>query len=259
VANNQNSPVFFISTTKPKDNIFLRHFSVNLSKACSMIGTKLVANRIYEALQPHEDSVRHVCALALWNRPFLSGILLFAVEALFLVAYCLPFNTACILCLLGGAAVFLSALHDAAPRAFGLIKAFQIHPRAPGAPDRVRSAKEIAAYLTTVLSVWTKFVSLIFSSIADVGARLLALTSACFVAVLMLVWLIGDFWLIWGSFHIVCVVPGVIALPTVQAWIRAAERGPSADASDDGRPSGEAAAGEAAPGDDSPAHAGAAD
>jgi hypothetical protein len=201
-----------------------------------MIGTKLVVNKISGSLSPHEEAVRHIGALALWNRPVLSAIFLVAIEACFWVAYSLPFSKSCTICLGIGLIILLSAVHDAAPRLFSIFSSFALYPRPALAPDRVRSVKEISAYLTTILSVWTSFVSLIFTSIETASIVNVLLTVAAFIGVFVFVFIIGDFWFIWLWFHIIFIVPGIVALPAVQAWLAQKESPDEGEAGDGDEP-----------------------
>jgi hypothetical protein len=206
----------------------------------SMLGTKLVANKIYGYLIRHEDTVRHIGALALWNRPVFSAIFLVAIESAFFIIRSLPFRKSCTVCLGIGLGIFLSAVHEAIPGLFSIFKSFEIHPRKALAPDRERTVKEIAAYLTTVLSVWTSFVSLVFESIETASVGLVIGTIGAFIGVFAFAFAIGDFWFIWLWFHIVFVVPGIVALPAVQAWLTQEQRSDgeaneAADAGGDGR------------------------
>jgi hypothetical protein len=109
---------------------------------------------IYRFLNRNSVAVRHIGALALWNRRLLSLIFLIVIETFFLIAFSLRFWKACILCLGIGSLITISAIHDAYPRNIAIFEGFDVYPRPADAPDRVRSVKEISAYLTTILSFW---------------------------------------------------------------------------------------------------------
>jgi energy-coupling factor transporter transmembrane protein EcfT len=64
-----------------------------------------------------------------------------------------------------------------------------------------------------------KFISLVYTSIETASLINVLGTVVAFCVVFFFVFATGDFWFIWLWFHIVFVLPGIVALPSVQKWI----------------------------------------
>jgi hypothetical protein len=178
-----------------------------------------LVNTIYRFVFAHNDSVRHIQALFLWNRPVLSAIFLVLVELVFIGISLLPFSKTCILCLSAGAIVLVSSVHGAFPRTFTLLTAFDIPPTVAGSTNRIRTAAEISAFVATVLSVWTRFAEFVFQSVVDAKLTDVVVTVGLFALAFLFAFIVGDFVFLWIWFHATFVVPGVILLPPVQRWL----------------------------------------
>jgi hypothetical protein len=181
--------------------------------------TKAMVNAIYKALTPRSESVKRVQALFLWNRPIFSLLFFGILEGLFLVVCFLPFSRACNLCLVVGSGIAIYCIYSAFPAPFSKLLSFEIRQVDPGRSDRIRTDKEIAAFLATVLSIWTKILELVFASIEDSTLVNVLLSIAVILGLFLLTFMIGDFWFIWLAFHGAFVLPGVLLLPAVGRWL----------------------------------------
>jgi predicted membrane protein len=61
-----------------------------------------------------------------------------------------------------------------------------------------------------------KFISLIFTSTETASLTHVLATVVASCGVFFFVFAMGDFWFIWLSFHILFVLPGIVALQSVQ-------------------------------------------
>lgn len=182
--------------------------------------TKTIVNSIYRALLPHEESVKRVQALFLWNRPVYSAIFLGLIEILFIFAYFLPFPKACNCCIVTGSVIVCYCLYGAFPGAFDLLLRFEIKEVEADATNRIRTVPEISAFLTTLLSFWTKVCSLMFQSINGASMLNVVIVFGMLVSFFLVTYFIGDFWFVWVLFHSAFVLPGVACLPPVQNWLK---------------------------------------
>ena len=178
--------------------------------------TKPIVNAIYHALNPHEKTVRRVQALFLWNRPVYSVIFFIFIESLFVFAYFLPFSWSCNLCLIVGGFIFFYCLYSAFPSVFDRLIAFEIKEVPKDATNRIRSVPEIAAFLTTAISFWTKFIENLFVSARSSSIYDAVITVLSLLAVFIFTFFVGDLSLIWIIFHSIFVLPPILVLPSVQ-------------------------------------------
>jgi hypothetical protein len=181
--------------------------------------TDILANKIYRALKPHEGSVHHIQALFLWNRPALSALFLALIELLFFLAHCISFTAPCMICLVIGIWIFVCTVDDVYPSIFSPLKGFEIAPTRAGGSNRMRTAKEIAAFLATVLWGVAKVAELAFTSIQNASIGTTMLTVVTFVTLFLCTEAIGDFWFVCICFHAVFVLPGILATSLAQTWI----------------------------------------
>lgn len=93
--------------------------------------TKVILNAIYKALKPHKDSVEHIQALFMWNRRLYSAMFLIVIEAIFVLAFLLPFSRSCNYCIVIGSVVFCYCVYGAFPAVCDRILAFEIKPWNP--------------------------------------------------------------------------------------------------------------------------------
>ena len=182
--------------------------------------TKTIVNAIYRALLPHEESVKRVQALFLWNRPVYSAVFLGIIEVLFLCAYFLPFPTACNFCIVTGSVIVSYCLYGAFPAVFDKLLSFEIKEVPADAVNRIRTIPEISAFLTTILSFWTKVCSLVFNSVHGASITNVVLVFAMLLGLFLGMYFIGDFWFVWLMFHMAFVLPGIVCLPPVQKWLQ---------------------------------------
>jgi hypothetical protein len=193
---------------------------MNAPNDSKMSLTFSLANNIYRALKPHEESVKHIEALFLWNRPIFSALLLLVIELLFVFTYLLPFRKSCIFALVTGCSISLYTLLKASPGLLSVLFSFNINPVPEYASNHIRGLREIAAFLTTALSIWTKLLGWAFTSVSagsEINTVFLTITSLGFFAFVS--YLIGDFVFLWTYFHLVFVLPGVLFLPSVENWL----------------------------------------
>jgi hypothetical protein len=185
-----------------------------------MTVTKSLGNAIYLYLLPKSEAVKRVQALFVWNRPAFSAAFLVFLELLFVLCFFLPFSKICNSCLVIGSFIILYCAYGAFPSAFGKLLSFEIAPvDPPGRPDRIRTVKEVAAFLTTLLSFWTKVLEMVFSSIEGASFLMVIATGFILLTLFIVTFLMGDFCFIWVMFHMTFVLPGIMLLPPVQRWL----------------------------------------
>jgi hypothetical protein len=179
-----------------------------------------LANNIYRALKPHEDSVRHIEALFLWNRPLYSFVFLLLIEVVFVLVWLLQVRKSCIFALVAGGFVLSYTVFDAIPGILPLLFSFEIIEVPDDASNTIRGLREISAFLTTSLSIWTKMIHWAFQSVSDaIGIGLVISSLFSIGAFFFITYWLGDFWFVWGYFHLVFVLPGILLLPSVENWL----------------------------------------
>lgn len=183
--------------------------------------TKQIANHIYNSLLPHKEASDHVQALVLWNRPVYSTLFLIFIELVFTLIYFLPFSWGCNFCVVIGSLILFRCIYSAYPAAFDKILSFEIKPTPEDASNRIRSIPEISAFLTTIISFWSSICEFIFESVTNEDSSIISIFVSAVVLVLIFLatFFLGDFWSLWVLYHICLVIPGVILLPKVQAWL----------------------------------------
>lgn len=181
--------------------------------------TKSIVNSICRKLQPHEDAVQHIQALCMWNRPKYSAIFVAIIELIFLVIYLLPFSKLCNYCLVFGSGIIFKCVYGAFPNVINTLLSFEIEKVPQDAPNRIRTVPEISAFLTTVLSIWTRIFEAIFASLKSTAIYENAVGLLILLGMGLVTFFIGDFWFIFLMFHIFFILPGGLLHPTVQKWL----------------------------------------
>jgi hypothetical protein len=123
------------------------------------------------------------------------------------------------ICLISGVTVLVSAIDDMYPAIFTPLKGFKIAPTRAGGRNRIRTTKEIAAFLATVFWGVASVAELPFASAQEPNIRATMLTIITFVVLLLCIVALGDFWFVYLCFHGVFIIPGILLTPLVHTWI----------------------------------------
>lgn len=186
-----------------------------------MTTIQLIANKIYKSLIPHEESVKKVEALVMWQRKAYSAIFLGIIEIVFIAAYFLPFSKLANASLILGLLCVANVTYNTFPEFFDKIFSFE-YPHLPeDAPNRLRSVAEISAFITTCFSIWIRVVEFAYKALDSKNIINTAVTIGIIVLLFSMFYVLGDFWLIWILFHLVFILPGVILQPQFQTWMEA--------------------------------------
>ena len=179
--------------------------------------SKKLVNAIYSSLHSHKETCERIQALILWYRPVYSLIYLLVIETFFCIIYFLPFSFASNACFIIGTAVVIKCIYSAYPKLFDRLISFEY--KSLTNQRRIRSVKEVSAYLCTCLSIGTKllenaFMAVETSNIFNIGVILFVL-----FVFFVFTFFVGDFCFMWLVFHLIFVLPGVLLLDPVYNWI----------------------------------------
>lgn len=155
----------------------------------------------------------------MWNRPKYSAIFVGVIELIFLIIYLLPFSKMCNYCLVFGAVIVCKCVYGAFPHLVNTLFSFEIEKVPQDAPNRIRTVPEISAFLTTVLSIWTRILEAIFASLKSTAIYDNAVGLLILLGMFLITFFIGDFWFIYLMFHIFFILPGGLLHPAVQNWL----------------------------------------
>lgn len=182
---------------------------------------KAVANRIYNALQPHERTVRQLESLLFWHRPLRTLGFIACLELLFFSVKLLPFTGPCNFCIISAVLVSLYRIYQLYPTLLDKLISFKKVDLDDDAPNYLRTVVEISAYLTTTIIVIPRFFRLAIVNLLK--RSWISCGSIVFFALILLTLTagIGDFWIIWFIFHGVLFTPGILFLPPVYNWMYA--------------------------------------
>jgi ABC-type multidrug transport system fused ATPase/permease subunit len=178
-----------------------------------------IANKIYKSLIPHEESVKKIESLVMWQKKTYSVIFLILVELLFVGAYLLPFSKLANMSIIFGILSVANVTYRTFPKFFDKLFTFQYPELPEDAPNRLRSVAEISAFITTCLSFWIKIVEFAFNALDDNSIIYIAATSIFIMMIFAVFYVLGDFWLIWIIFHLIFIVPGIVLQPKIQEWL----------------------------------------
>ena len=179
---------------------------------------KLVIS-IYATLIPHEELIKWIQSLLLWHKPVFSVITLLIIELIFVAIYKVPFSRICNMTITIGIAVLFYCIYSSFPSFFNKMFSFQVEERSFEDPRRIRTIKEIAAYLSTCISYGVKLLELALTSVTDSSFFFLIYIIFILVVFFVFTFFAGDFWFFWIVFHLIFVLPGIILLPPVQNWL----------------------------------------
>ena len=212
---------------KFKSKNFLRLFLI-IFRTCSvqffkikkiMSTTSKLANGLYRTLIPHEEAVKRVESLIMWQKTAYSAILLVIIELCFILIYFLPFNTIANAALVIGVVCVSNVVINSFPSILNIFLNFDLPEVPADAPNRIRSVAEISAFITTCLSFVIKIIELAFKSVIDKSLVYSGITVAIMTVLFTFVFILGDFWFVWLVFHAIFILPGIILQPKVQAWL----------------------------------------
>ena len=174
------------------------------------------ANAIYQAILPHEKTVKKIESLIMWQNWKMSTIMVLIIELVFVGVYFLPFSWYCNLTIIFGAPIVLYSIFSAYSNIFDKLFSFESDQ---ADSTNLHSVRSVAAYLTTCFSFLITLLELAFDSIENSSFLKIVATLLCFFSALIITFFLGDFWTLWLVFHIIFLLPGLLLSPTFNKWL----------------------------------------
>lgn len=177
-----------------------------------MFSTKHIVNAINKSLKGKENISDHVQSIIFWHRPAISAVILGLVEIIFVFIRFSKCKASSILCMTLAAFAVGNVAQKVFPHLIDKFFSFSIPEIPDNQPNRIRRVTEVAAYITTVLSLFTGIIQFVLSDFSLVRTIISVIALS---AVTIMFTVLGDFWSIFIFFHVIFVLPGILLHPKV--------------------------------------------